>query len=76
MDKVVVSVVDDKLDVLPKVVADLRRAGLVVDEVLEPLGVVTGSIEPDAIWSLETVPGVSGVERQRTVRLSPPTSPS
>jgi len=74
MDAVVVSVADDQP--LPAVVSALRRAGMVVDDVLEPLGMVTGSIDPEALGSLRAVPGVAHVERQRGFQLPPPTSPT
>ncbi len=67
MDKVVVSVADESLADLDVVVAGLREAGLVVDDVLEALGMVTGSVAPEAIRSLKAVPGVSDVEKQRVV---------
>lgn len=76
MDKVAVSVADENMDDMPAVVAALREAGLVVDDVLETLGMVTGSIATEKIWSLRAVPGVAGVERQRAVGLfHPPGSP-
>ncbi|WP_433270587.1 hypothetical protein ACQPZF_10195 [Actinosynnema sp. CS-041913] len=74
MDKVVVSVADESLSDLTAVVADLREAGLVVDDVLEALGMVTGSVAPEAIRSLKAVPGVADVERQRVVHLPPGSS--
>jgi hypothetical protein len=74
MDAVVVSVVDERR--LPEVVAALREAGMVVDDVLSALGMVTGSIDPEALGSLRAVPGVSHVERQRGFQLPPPTSPT
>ncbi|RKT53533.1 hypothetical protein [Saccharothrix australiensis] len=75
MHKVVVSVADENLSDLPAVVTALRAAGLVVDDVLEALGVVTGSAAPEAVGSLRSVPGVSDVETQRVVGL-PPGSPT
>lgn len=69
---VIVSVADDRLGALADVVAALRRAGLRVDEVLEPLGMVTGTVAADGMAALGAVPGVAEVERQRGVRLDPP----
>ncbi|MFI9011747.1 hypothetical protein ACIGNX_31375 [Actinosynnema sp. NPDC053489] len=73
MDKVVVSVADDRLADLPTVVAALRDAGMVVDAVLAALGVVTGSVAPGAGDRLGAVPGVAHVEVERTLR--PPPEP-
>ena len=71
MDKVVVSVADDSLAHLPTVVAALRDAGMVVQDVLAGLGVVTGSVAPGAGDLLGAVPGVAHVEVDRAVRLPP-----
>jgi len=68
VDQVMVSVQEGSL---PKVLDDLREAGLVVDTVLEALGVVTGTVEVRAIPSLLSVPGVLDVERQWRVQLPP-----
>ncbi len=68
VDQVMVSVADDAL---PQVLDDLREAGLVVDTVLEALGVVTGTVEIRAIPALLSVPGVIDVERQWRVQLPP-----
>jgi hypothetical protein len=68
VDQVMVSVKEGSL---PKVLDDLREAGLVVDTVLEALGVVTGTVEVRAIPSLLSVPGVLDVERQWRVQLPP-----
>jgi hypothetical protein len=64
-----VSVDDNSLSDLPRLVTDLRQAGLKVDEVLEALGTVTGSISTEAADSLMTVPGVAHIEWQRDVTL-------
>jgi hypothetical protein len=72
VDKIVISIADDSLDRLPAVVADLAAAGLVVDDVLEALGMVTGSVAPSSFPALSAVVGVAGVERQRTVDVAPP----
>ncbi|HEU5472455.1 MAG TPA: hypothetical protein VFV67_17520 [Actinophytocola sp.] len=71
---VVVSVADDHLDGLDEVVAGLRDAGMRVDGVLEPLGVVTGTVEEAALPNLGSVPGVAEVERQRGPGVPPPDS--
>lgn len=72
MDKVVVSVAGDHLGELSAVVNRMRDAGLVVDNVQEALGTVTGSIDGDGIGRLENLPGVAVVERQRGFQLPPP----
>jgi hypothetical protein len=75
MTSVVVTVHGDHLDRIGEVVAGLRAAGLHVERVLEPVGVVTGSVDPGRRAVLAAVPGVTAVEDDRTVRLPPPDSP-
>ena len=73
MEKVVVSVSDDQMADLSQVLADLREAGLVVDNVLQLLGTVTGSVDdPGAISRLEQVPGVAAVQRAQHYQLPHP----
>ncbi|MFD7654003.1 hypothetical protein ACFV4N_08495 [Actinosynnema sp. NPDC059797] len=70
--KVVVSVADDGLADLPAVVSALRDAGMQVDDVMESLGVVTGSVPgPGASGALGAVPGVASVEVDREVGIPP-----
>jgi hypothetical protein len=69
--KILVSVEDSSMADLPRLVTDLRQAGLEVDEVLEALGTVTGSISTQAAGSLMAIPGVAHVEWQRDVTLPP-----
>lgn len=70
-EQVVISVADDQVDDMASVVEALRHAGLRVDEVLDSVGVVTGTIDGDALGSLSTVPGVLEVERSRVYQLPP-----
>ena len=72
MDKVVVSVAEGHLGELSVVLAELEKAGLVVDTVQEPLGTVTVSVRADAIGLLEQVPGVAVVERAHRYQLPHP----
>ncbi|MGH3980999.1 MAG: hypothetical protein ACRDRZ_18710 [Pseudonocardiaceae bacterium] len=74
MEKVVVSVAEEHLDDLPDVVDRVRAAGMVVEDVLDATGVLTGTIEAGAIGTLAAVPGVADVERQRSYQLPPPDS--
>ncbi|MQA15003.1 MAG: hypothetical protein GEV09_12755 [Pseudonocardiaceae bacterium] len=75
MERIVVAVDDEHLDVLPEVVELMRGAGMVVDQVAEVVGTVTGAIEPSAVATLQALPGVAGVDRQRGFHLPPPDSP-
>jgi hypothetical protein len=71
---VTVTVDDAHLDGIDGLADRLRAAGMEVEQVLEPVGVITGSA-PAGWESLADVDGVAAVEPQRTVRLPPPDAP-
>ena len=54
--------------------AELRDAGLEVDEALGDLGIVTGRAAPDAVERLRGIPGVT-IEPESGVQLPPPDAP-
>jgi hypothetical protein len=70
-EQVVISVADDQVADMDTVVEALRQAGLRVSEILDSVGVVTGTVDGDALGSLSTVPGVAEVERSREFQLPP-----
>jgi hypothetical protein len=72
--KVTISVADDAIDRIDEVVAALKSGGLHVEQVLRPIGVITGTVEGQQVQALGGVSGVSAVEPQRTVQLPPPDS--
>ncbi|WP_156755995.1 hypothetical protein [Actinokineospora pegani] len=65
--RVLVTVNDDGVARLPELVARLRAAGLVVDTVLEHVGVITGVIAPPDIAAVRALRGVEAVESERGV---------
>lgn len=74
-EQVVISVADDQVDDMSTVVDALRAAGLRVGEVLDSAGIVTGTVDGEAVASLSAVPGVLDVERSRVYQVPPPESP-
>lgn len=74
LHKVIVSVDADEPWVLSDIAAQLTEVGLEVDDVLEAISIITGTIDEEAVSSLETVPGVLDVETQRDYQLPPPPS--
>jgi hypothetical protein len=70
--RVVVAVDDDSAHQLADVVDRLRAAGMAVEQVLEPIGTVTGSAAPEALPALADVAGVLSVEPDRGHQLPPP----
>ncbi|MHA6630714.1 hypothetical protein ACU61A_35200 [Pseudonocardia sichuanensis] len=73
-EKITVSVADDALDRIDDVVTALEGGGMRVEQVLRPLGVITGYVEDTQLQALGAVTGVAAVEPQRTVQLPPPES--
>jgi hypothetical protein len=69
-----VSVADGSMNRFSEVVRRLKDAGLDVEQELEEIGVVTGSIDSEKAESLREIEGVSHVERSREYRIAPPDS--
>ena len=72
---VLVSVNDEHLEQLGAVTEGLRAAGMKVSQVMDDLGIVTGSIDSAELQRLSAVEGVASVERAREVGIPPPDSP-
>lgn len=70
--KITVSVADDHLDLIDDVVGRLETAGMHVEQVLRPVGVITGSVGPGAREALSGLAGVAAVESAHGVQLPPP----
>jgi hypothetical protein len=71
-EQIVVSVDDEYLGQIDEVVARLQAAGMQVEQVLRPVGVITGSVDHPCRPLLDAVTGVAAVEPQRAFRLPPP----
>jgi hypothetical protein len=57
------------------VAADLRKAGFIVKQVLDAIGSITGSAEPDIVEQLRNIPGVADVSADFPVDIGPPGAP-
>jgi hypothetical protein len=55
--------------------AALAKAGLHIDQVLEAIGVITGSGAASLGSALRKVPGVADVASQTTIDIGPPDAP-
>ncbi len=73
-EQVNVSIAEDYLDRFPEVIARGKQAGLKVEQELELLGMVSGSIDSAKLEKLSKVPGVATVERAHEFQLPPPDS--
>ncbi len=67
-ERITVSVSDDA----DAVAAQLRAAGMNVDQVLGAAGVITGSIAVAKRSALAALPGVASVESERAFQIAPP----
>ncbi len=70
---VVVSVDDQHLADMDAVVAGLQGVGMVIEEVMTGIGMITGSMpSEEGTQTVVRVVGVASVQRQITYRLPPP----
>lgn len=72
--KVNISVADDYLSRFQEVVQQTKDVGLNVEQELDGLGIISGSIDPGRLADLERLEGVSAVEADRIIQLPPPDS--
>jgi len=70
---VIVSVCDSHLDRLGEVRKNLSSQGMEINEVLEIIGSITGSVHStDLLKTIADVPGVETVEESQTIQIAPP----
>ncbi len=55
---------------------ELEAAGLSIDEVLEAIGVITGSCDEATASKLRQIDGVEDVSPEQRIDVGPPDSPS
>jgi hypothetical protein len=72
--KLSISVDDEHLGRFSKVLKDVEKAGMKVEEKHKDLGVATGSIDADKVDSVRNVEGVKHVEEERKIQIPPPES--
>lgn len=61
---------------LKDVARDLEAAGFAIDEVLEAIGIITGSASDSVAEKLRAVPGVADVSPDQPIDIGPPDSPT
>lgn len=67
--------VDEKhLDQILEVAQNLQSAGMNVEQLLDKIGIITGSCNAENIETLSQIEGVSHVEIAREYKLAPPES--
>ena len=72
----VVSVENGYMDRLSEVAKSLENAGMNVEQKLEQIGKITGSVDDtEKVESLREVKGVSHVEEAQEITIAPPDSP-
>jgi UDP-N-acetylmuramate-alanine ligase len=69
-----ISVADDHLDRFSEVVKEVEDAGMEVEQRMEDLGVLAGTIDSEKVEPLRQVAGVSHVEESRRFQIPPPDS--
>ena len=71
-EKVTVTVGDDHVGDIARVVSQLKAEGMTVDQVLEVVGMITGSVPSERRAAIEGLPGVVSVENEHTFQIPPP----
>ena len=71
---VLISVDDEHLPKMRQVVERCKAAGLHVEQSLDQIGTITGSVDPGKIGDLSKVAGVASVERSGEYDIGPPDS--
>lgn len=69
---VVIVVNDEHRELLAQVVVDLQAAGLTVEQVMESIGTIAGSVEMKDFSALCQVKGIAHVEPARECQVLPP----
>lgn len=72
--QVLISLDTDEPHAISDIAKRLSAAGLDVSAVHDAISVITGTVDEDAIGSLQQIPGVLDIERQRSYRIPPPES--
>jgi hypothetical protein len=72
MKNIMVTVDDAHLATVENVAQQLRSRGMHVDQVLEAIGIITGSVADHQFSTLESVEGVGSIEEQQQFHLPPP----
>jgi hypothetical protein len=72
VDRITVTVDDDHLSHVDDLARRLRAAGMQVDHVLRPVGVIIGSIGRGQRDSIRQVPGVAAVDGETSIHIAPP----
>jgi hypothetical protein len=70
-----VTVDDGHLPAIDEVAAALRARGMHVEQVLDGIGIITGSAPDDRRSALAGVEGVASVDQELAHQLPPPDSP-
>jgi hypothetical protein len=72
--RIMITVTDESLDQLSSVATQLRGAGVNVEQTLDEVGMIIGTVDESKLESVSKIAGVAGVERDRTVTIAPPDS--
>ena len=71
---ITLSIPDEHLPNYRELVKQLKQAGLQVDQEMEALGIVTGSVDAEKIDHLKRIKGIGNIEQSREYQLPPPDS--
>ena len=62
-----ISIDDEHVEKISSIARKLGKAGLRVNQLLDELGIITGTIDENSVSKLSNISGVAAIERQRMV---------
>jgi hypothetical protein len=71
---ILVAVDENHIEQILEVAQHLRSTGMHVEQILDRLGVITGSCDSDKMPEISQIAGVSHIEVEREYQLPPPES--
>ena len=71
---VIISIDDEHLAEITSVAEILQQAGFELDQILDLLGIISGTCEENRLNDLRQISGVAAVEIDQNYQLSPPDS--
>jgi hypothetical protein len=74
--KVSVSIEDDFLEQIARITKDLEEIGMIVEQTLSSIGIISGSIDSELIGQCSHIEGIKYVEPEKSYQLPPPDSES
>jgi hypothetical protein len=71
-DKITITATDDQMGRIDELAERLRRAGMQVEQILGPIGMITGTATPAQRSAIKTFTGIAAIEDDTHFQLPDP----